>query len=371
MDNLAHSLVGAWMAETGLKRATPLATTTLVLGANLPDIDGFTMLAGGDTALLLRRGLTHGVMALAVLPWALAGAMVLGDRFIRRRRHSDKPPARFWPLLGLAYLSVLSHPLLDWMNTYGVRLLMPFDGRWFYGDSLFIIDPWMWLLTAAAVVMADARARWSIAGWLLLGAASTGLVLFADMVPLPVKALWGVGIAAIVFLRVRGVRSLRVERVATVCGVALLLYMVAMFAGSRLAERHVAEWFRQQGSELEHVMAGPLPANPFVRDVIVLAPDRYEFVEVDWLAPEAQRFHISHPPLPRDMSDPVVQAALAAPQVRGFANWLRYPSHRIEPLQEGYRVVLLDVRYSRARSAIGKAVVELDPQLRPLGEQGR
>jgi inner membrane protein len=223
----------------------------------------------------------------------------------------------------------------------------------------------VWLLTAASVVMADARARWSIVGWLLLGLATTGLVLFTGLVPLQVKALWLVGIANIVFLRVRAVRSVPVERVATVCGVLLVLYLGAMLAGSRIADQQVTEWMRQQGTEVEATMAESLPGNPFVRDVIVLAPGRYEFVEVNWLAGEAGRFRFSHPPLTRDMSHPVVQAALAAPQVRGFVNWLRFPTHQVEQTEEGYHVVLQDVRYSRTRNGIGTAVVELDRQLRP------
>jgi len=365
MDNLAHSLVGAWMAEAGLKRRTPLATATLVIGANLPDIDAFTMVLGADRSLFLRRGLTHGVLALAVLPWLLAGAVMLWDKHVRRRRHPDKEPARFWPLLALSYLSVLSHPLLDWMNTYGVRVLMPFDGRWFYGDTLFIIDPWLWLLMAAAVVMADARARLSIAGWSLLGLAGTGLVFFLGMVPFAVKALWLVGLVNIVFLRVRVVRSVPVERAAMVCGVLLVLYLGAMFAGSRIAAGQVEEWLQEQGTPVESTMAGPLAGNPFVRDVIVLTPDGYRFVEVNWLADEAGLFRVSHPPLPRDMTHPAVEAALAAPQVRGFANWLRFPTYKLEQTQGGYRVVLQDVRYSRAPSAIGTVTVELDEQLRP------
>ena len=64
MDNVTHSLVGAALAETGLKRWTPLATTTLILGANFPDLDivfGFNKLA----YLEHHRGITH---AIAVIP---------------------------------------------------------------------------------------------------------------------------------------------------------------------------------------------------------------------------------------------------------------------------------------------------------------
>ena len=44
-------------------------------------------------------------------------------------------------LLALSYAGLLSHMFLDFLNSYGIRLLMPFSGRWFYGDSVFIIDP--------------------------------------------------------------------------------------------------------------------------------------------------------------------------------------------------------------------------------------
>ena len=57
-------------------------------------------------------------------------------------------------LLLLSYVGVLSHVALDLLNTYGVRLLMPFDRRWFYGDALFIIDPWLWLALGAGVWLA-------------------------------------------------------------------------------------------------------------------------------------------------------------------------------------------------------------------------
>ncbi len=41
-------------------------------------------------------------------------------------------------------MGCLTHPALDWLNVYGIRLLEPFSSRWFYGDTLFIIDVWLW-----------------------------------------------------------------------------------------------------------------------------------------------------------------------------------------------------------------------------------
>lgn len=369
MDNLAHSLVGAWMAEAGLKRTTPLATATLVIGANLPDVDAFVTFAGSDASLYWRRGWTHGVLALTLWPFVLTGLMLLWDRFVRRRGHPDLPPARFGPLLVCSALSVLSHPALDWLNTYGVRLLMPFDGTWFYGDTLFIIDPWVWLLAGASVVMADARTRGSVAGWLVLGAATTALVIFPGFVPWPAKGLWAVGVAAIVWLRLRGTRVLSAQRVATVCGVALVLYLGAILVGSQVAAPGAVAWLRAQGVSVERAISAPVAANPFVRDIIVLAPDRYHFVSADFLASREERFRLTDPSQPREpRPGPVIQAALAAPELRGLANWLRLPTFQVEALPDGWRVTINDVRYSRMErsAALGAAWVELDRELRPV-----
>ena len=49
------------------------------------------------------------------------------------------------PLLLLSYIGVLLHVFLDFLNSYGVRLLMPFSDRWFYGDALYIVDPILYL----------------------------------------------------------------------------------------------------------------------------------------------------------------------------------------------------------------------------------
>ncbi len=147
MDNLAHTLIGAALGETRLNRLTPFDRATLIIASNLPDVDGACSFVDRDLMLGCRRGHTHGVVAMLLLPALLALVITLWDRFARRPAGKAAVDAKW--IFFLALLGVVSHPLLDWLNTYGVRLLMPFSGAWFYGDALFIIDPWLWLLPIA------------------------------------------------------------------------------------------------------------------------------------------------------------------------------------------------------------------------------
>ncbi|WP_300974187.1 metal-dependent hydrolase [Sphingomonas sp. LHG3406-1] len=139
MDNLTHSFAGALLAQMGLKKLTARATATLVIAANIPDIDAVATVFGTES-LAMRRGLTHGPIALALLPLILTALVLAWNRW-----RPAKEPVRFWPLLLCAYIGTLSHPALDWLNSYGVRLLEPFSSTWYAGDTLFIIDLWIWI----------------------------------------------------------------------------------------------------------------------------------------------------------------------------------------------------------------------------------
>jgi inner membrane protein len=264
------------------------------------------------------------VLAIALLPFAVTAVLIAWDRLLRRRMRPDAPEARARSLLWLSLLATLTHPALDWLNTYGVRLLMPFDGTWFYGDALFIIDPWLWLLTAAAVVLARTRGRLSAAAFLVLGCAATALVTLTGMVPVGAQLAWSLGIGAIVALRLSGRAQQRIPALAGACVVALVLYVGAMVAGSRAASAQADAWLRGRGIVPDELAAGPVPADPFVREVIARAGDTYYFVEHAWLREPALRF--SHAPMPVGPRDPVVEAALGAQSLRGLANWLRFPS---------------------------------------------
>lgn len=153
MDNLTHSLVGALLGQAGLKRKTGLAMPALIIGANLPDVDAacFFWLEGQEH-LGFRRGITHGPPAMVLLPLLLAALLYGYDRWQAKRgkRPEGRAPVHFGWLYLLSLIGCLTHPALDWLNVYGIRLLEPFSSRWFYGDTLFIIDVWLWALMGFA-----------------------------------------------------------------------------------------------------------------------------------------------------------------------------------------------------------------------------
>src|SRR4051812_16564913 len=142
VDNLTHSLVGAVLGRTGLKRLTGYAMPALIISANLPDIDSWIARPLGLEPIAFHRGFTHGVGGLMLLPFLTAAMVMAWERL----QPSKSEPVRFWPLVLLCFLGSLSHSLLDLLNNYGIRLLDPFSYKQFYQDTLFIVDPWIWLM---------------------------------------------------------------------------------------------------------------------------------------------------------------------------------------------------------------------------------
>ena len=135
MDNLCHTLAGAALGEASLKRHTRLGMATLMLASNLPDVD-VAVFATDTLAMSFRRVWTHGVLAQALLPPVLALVMFGWGRWRRPvRGAADRDPGAAGPplslrgLLLLAYVGTWLHVGMDWMNSYGVRLLKPFSDR--------------------------------------------------------------------------------------------------------------------------------------------------------------------------------------------------------------------------------------------------
>jgi len=302
VDNVTHSLVGLALAESGLKRRTRFATATLLLGSNLPDVDGFTYFFGGATdALAFRRGWTHGVLAMAVLPLLLT-ALMLG--WGRLRAHAGNAATQRtdpgW-LLALATIGIVSHPLLDLLNTYGVRLLMPFSGRWFYGDVLFILDPWLWLVLGAGVVLTRRRAR------------------RANTEPVPA-----------------------VHRPVCLALGASAAYVLVMAISSRLGVGVVEA--RADAPAARRTLVSPVFVTPFRRLVVRDLGAEYEVGRLSF-RPAPRYEQIARDPAGFDA--PGARQAALTPEGAAFLTWARFPYFYAERLGDSVDVLISDMRYGR------------------------
>jgi inner membrane protein len=289
MDNVCHTLVGAAFGEAGLKRHTRYGMPVLMIAANLPDIDALAF-AADVPVVALRRGWTHGVLAQALLPVILAACVLLVDRM--RRPQRPGPPARAVPLLVLGYAGVLSHVFLDWLNTYGIRLLMPFSPQWFYGDAVFIVDPWLWVSLGAGAFLSR---RW------------------------------------------------RATRPARVALIVAALYIGAMVWSARAARAIVIDaWVREGGGALRGAMVGPVPIDPLRKAVIIDAGDHYQRGSFSWW-PRRVRFDPRI--VPRRADEPAVARAQQDRDVRAIRVWARFPYYELAPVEAGTRVTLRDMRF--------------------------
>lgn len=346
VDNLTHSLVGAALAEAGPRYRFALATPVLILAANVPDVDVISYAIGGEyAALAWRRGITHGVPALLLWPVVVAGLMIGWDRYARRRRDPTIERARFAPLLGLAALGALTHPVLDWLNTYGMRWWLPFDGTWSYGDALFIIDPWLWLMMGLPVFMARSQTRRSLTAWAVLTALASLLVLGTGMVSTGTRIVWLAGILAVAaarWLRPPGRRARRRLARAALAGAAT--YVALMVGAAALAERGAYDAAHAAGLEPVDVMNGPQPGGVMARDVIIRTASAYH--SGSWRWGRSPRLELGDSVSLRGGPPAVLAAALEDSRVRHFLVWSRYPYMHAVDAGDGWQIRVGDARYT-------------------------
>ncbi|MEO6446863.1 MAG: metal-dependent hydrolase [Gemmatimonadaceae bacterium] len=305
MDNITHTLAGALLAECGLKNRSRLAYPALLIGANLPDVDALAYLLGGSLdALSFRRGWTHGVLAMFVLPLLLAFALMGWESFRRGRTSvyslAEQKRPTFTALAAVSAVGVLSHPLLDLLNNYGVRLLMPFSERWFYGDVAYIVDPWMMVILIAGIWLTRSRARGR------------------ERYVLPARVALGV----------------------------LVLYVGAMAEISHAAVRALAREAGVTGLiSPRKVMVAPEPFRVATRTGLVDTGDAYERWWVQWRfwGISAARLGTQ---IDKGQRDPRAVRASASPDGQRFLRWSRFPYFVSGVDGDSLLVHLGDARYS-------------------------
>jgi inner membrane protein len=182
---------------------------------------------------------------------------------------------------------------------------MPFSGEWFYADTLFIIDPWVWLALSLGVYWSARREK------------------------------------------------AKRENQSRPAGLALAL--VALYAAGMGLSGAVAssilsrEMTAHSGTSVQVAMAGPVPLNPLVRDFVVKQDGQYLSGSFRWLEqPHVDVSEVLTFPSGRP-THPAVTLAADSPLGRRFLGWARFPVFEIQPVDTNRFVVnIIDLRYAHA-----------------------
>ncbi len=280
MDNLTHSLFGLTMAKAGLERLSPFATSVSILAANSPDVDVVVGLFSDRWTLLQHhRGITHSIVGTLALGILLPIVFYLVERGISRLRLRP-PRIRFRGLLIASLLASATHPLMDWTNNYGVRPLLPWSGRWFYGDLTFVVDPYLWLVLGGATFILTSNRRFKIIGWSLLAVAITLLIFFlagrrgGSSAPLgAIRVVWLSGIVLFALGRLLKFNERFGRRVAISALAVVVLYCgglaIAHHFALQSAMKYTALFVNPQNEQVLKTAAMPSVGNPRLWQCVV------------------------------------------------------------------------------------------------------
>lgn len=339
MEPITHFLTGACLGRAGLNRKTALATLTLTLAAEVPDLDIIGgWIRGPAFGFAHHRGFTHSFLGVPLDAIVVLGVVHLVWRLLGRKTKDPNLPPRWGLLYVYACIAGLSHVLLDFTNNYGVRPFWPFSEKWYSWDIVFIFEP---------VIFA----------FLILG--------------LIIPSLFGL-IDKEIGARRRAPRG-RVAATLALLGV-VLLWGLRDYEHRRAVNALEARTYN--GADPIRASAYPKWIDPFHWYGVVETPAFFALAPVDSLAPEVDpegRLEIRYKP----EETPVTLAAKNSYAGRVFLDWAKYPiteTETLQPPQEGYIVLFQDLRFAGITIAgrpSGRALsraVKIDKNLHVVGD---
>jgi inner membrane protein len=263
----------------------------------------------------------------------------LGPRSLAR---SDRAP-----LAGLAVLGGLVHVARDFSNNYGVHPFWPAYSGWFYGDAIFIVDPWLLLIATGMALGVSASPI--LRGVLLVGLG--GLLALAWLSGLAgVRLASALTVASFLWVPALWRASFRTRWRAG--GAALLA-----LGGVLLATRHTARASAREALAadpeltLVDVVSTPAPGNPMCWTLLAVQASKDAYVVRQglasgwpWLSSAS-----SCPTMWRGQSAPLARPSSSPPDERRlvWTSEFRAPRERLERLQRESCVAGAFLRFAR------------------------
>jgi len=279
MFNSTHTFVGLLIAQTARKTWVRNATATAVIASNFPDVDSIAGFWGTATYLDHHRGITHAIVGVPVLALLVSAGMYFFS-------------GNFGRTYVIALISMATHPLLDLMNPYGLRPFLPWSNRWYYGDVVFIIDPYLDAILLAGI-------------------------------------LWG----AINPRRRRAAALFSFSLMAAYVATRVELHALALSKLREVAQVH----------GISNVAASPVMLNPLYWNGIAALDNRVVRTQFSAFGTPVLDLD-STPPIDPPVPSSIVARAAATESGAALLRFARFPVTHVEQTPSGYRVIMADSR---------------------------
>jgi inner membrane protein len=283
VDNLTHTLIGVLAGATAaealptkdvglpaLQRRTAFVAL-MAVGSNFPDLDFLYSAISGNRLdyLLQHRGHTHtviGAIAIAALLLLVCELWMRSHRFVPTR--GDRVA-----LTAVALLAPLLHIAMDFTNNYGVHPFWPLYNGWLYGDSVFIVEPSLWVAATPLIFLSRTRTARVLATIVVLSAIVVSVA--SGFVPLPFTAAITALALALLWIGKRAA-----PRMALAAGIAVWLAVTCVFTVTSSVARSRVEHMAGEQFPTERLLDAvltPMPANPICWEALLMqtASNRY------------------------------------------------------------------------------------------------
>jgi inner membrane protein len=315
MDNVTHTLIGVGLFRLLPKRLRrPETFWAATVGNNIPDSDVLERLIPGTDDLnyiVHHRGYTHG------LAFAVPLGILIGIVFNRVFKKKWNSPAA----LVVGGLSGLFHVLADGMNSYGIHPFTPFLDRWYYGDSVFIVEPLLWCSLVPVAILTVER-RWAKATWAGLLIALLILTWFIPTLT-PAFSLTLAAIAGILAATILKTKN------ATI-GLALAgISLASLFTGGAIARSKAENAWKDANTSIPlhesllDIESTPSPGNPFCWRVWTRSENESAFISrMAGVSLLPGVFPSKECPLTKETPKKALPTALTIPPTNGRVDWV-------------------------------------------------
>ncbi|MFN8670591.1 MAG: metal-dependent hydrolase [Candidatus Sericytochromatia bacterium] len=345
MENIAHTFFATALGQIGLKKLSRLGMATLIISANLPDIDLLWSYYSDTAYIIHHRGITHTFLGIIIQILILSFTMYFFGKK-QEEIYEFEEKVSFKNLILLSSVGLLSHLGLDYLNDYGIQPFFPFSDIKIQGSAIFIVDIWFWALLGGFTFISIDLTKKLKYLFSFFGLISSYIVLVVPDIPTLSKILY---ILIIISLFLAKISKYKIKQINDKLGLMVFgiffIYLASVFSIKNQTE----EFFKNTkltvlNNQDNYYQLSPKPANPF-EWIFFAKNDQKVFLGTTNFINQNNKLVTSYD---KNFNDNEIKKALETETGKAFLNFSPYIFAYKKKENNCVRIFLRDARYIRA-----------------------